>query len=116
MPSDLSLSVIVFAPLLGALIVLALPVRNDLHRFRVRTTALFATAVPLAVALFDLLGEVSTAGNGSLPQPAIDAPWLRGFFFQLDYHLGTDGLNLLLLVAVTINCRLVQPLIGEILD
>jgi NADH-quinone oxidoreductase subunit M len=101
MPSDLSLSVIVFAPLLGALIVLALPVRNDLHRFRVRTTALFATAVPLAVALFDLLGEVSTAGNGSLPQPAIDAPWLRGFFFQLDYHLGTDGLNLLLLVAVT---------------
>jgi NADH-quinone oxidoreductase subunit M len=101
MPSDLSLTVIVFAPLVGALIIMALPVRNDLHRFRVRTTALFATVVPMGVAIFDLLGAVGNAGEGSLPQPAIDAPWLRGFFFQLDYHLGTDGLNLLLLVAVT---------------
>ncbi len=101
MPSDLSLTVIVFAPLVGAMIVLALPVRNDLHRFRVRTTALFATAVPFLVAVFDLLGAVGNPGQGSIPQPAIDAPWLRGFFFQLDYHLGTDGLSLLLLVAAT---------------
>lgn len=101
MPSDLSLTVIVFAPLVGALIVLALPVGSDLHRFRVRTTALFATGVPLLIALLDLLGAVGSPGAGSIPQPAIDAPWLRGFLFQLDYHLGADGLNLLLLVAVT---------------
>ncbi|MGC1183697.1 MAG: proton-conducting transporter membrane subunit [Candidatus Dormiibacterota bacterium] len=102
MPSDLSLSVIVFTPAVGAAIVLAMPVRTDLHRFRVRTTALFATAIPLLLALFDLLGEVGNSAQGSIPQPSIDAPWLRGFFFQLDYHLGTDGLNMLLLVATTV--------------
>ena len=102
MPSDLSLSFIVFAPLVGALIVLVLPVRSDLHRFRVRTTALFATALPFVVALFDLLGEVGNSSQGSIPAPAVDAPWLRGFFFQFDYHLGTDGLNMLLLVATTV--------------
>jgi NADH-quinone oxidoreductase subunit M len=102
MPTDLSLSFIVFSPLVGALIVLAMPVRDDLQRFRIRTAALFATAVPLVVALFDMLAEVPSASQGSIPQPVIDAPWLRDFFFQLDYHLGTDGLNLLLLVATTI--------------
>src|SRR5487761_1165543 len=102
MPSDLSLTVIVFAPLVGAMIVLSLPVRHDLHRFRVRTTALFATLVPLLVAIIDLLGDVGNAGQGSTPVPAFDAPWLRGSFFQLDYHLGTDGLNLLLMVATTV--------------
>lgn len=101
MPSDLSLTIIVFAPLVGAMIVLAMPVHTDLHRFRVRTAALFATAVPLLVALFDMLATVGTPGAGSIPQPALDAPWLRDFFFQLDYHLGTDGVNLLLLVAAT---------------
>ncbi len=102
MPSDISLTLIVFAPLVGALIVLALPARTDLERFRVRTTALFATALPLAVAIFDLLGEVGNPAQGALAQPSIDAPWLRGFFFQMDYHLGTDGLNLMLLFAVTV--------------
>ncbi|HUY55635.1 MAG TPA: proton-conducting transporter membrane subunit [Candidatus Nanopelagicaceae bacterium] len=102
MPTDLTLSGIVFAPLVGALIVLSMPVRNDLQRFRVRTAALFATVVPLLLALFDMLAEVPSSSQGSIPAPAIDAPWLRGFFFQLDYHFGTDGLNLLLLVAVTV--------------
>jgi NADH:ubiquinone oxidoreductase subunit 4 (subunit M) len=101
MPTDLSLTVIVFAPLVGAMILLAMPVRTDLHRFRIRTTALFTTAVPLLVTLFDLMGAVGNAGQGSIPQPAIDSPWLRGFFFQLDYHMGADGLNLLLLFAAT---------------
>jgi NADH-quinone oxidoreductase subunit M len=102
MPSDISLSVIVFTPVVGAAIVLAMPVRTDLHRFRIRTTALFATAIPLLLAIFDLAGEVGNATQGSIAQPSIDAPWLRGFFFQLDYHLGTDGLNMLLLVATTV--------------
>jgi len=102
MPTDLSLTFIVFTPLVGALIVLSMPVQHELHRFRVRTTALFATAIPLVFAIFDLLGEVGNVGQGSILQPTIDAPWLRGFFFQLDYHLGTDGLNLLLLVATTV--------------
>jgi NADH-quinone oxidoreductase subunit M len=100
-PTDLTLTFIVFAPLIGALIVLSMPVRNDLHRFRVRTTALFATALPLLVALYDLLSAVVSPGAGAIPQPVVDAPWLRSFFFQLDYHLGTDGLNMLLLVAAT---------------
>ncbi|MGH7666731.1 MAG: proton-conducting transporter membrane subunit [Candidatus Dormibacteria bacterium] len=102
MPSDISLSVIVFSPVVGAGIVLAQPVRTDLHRFRVRTTALFTTVVPLLIALFDLMSQVGTVGAGSIAQPTIDAPWLRGFFFQLDYHLGTDGLNLLVLFAATL--------------
>ena len=89
MPTDLTLSGIVFAPLVGALIVLSMPVRNDLQRFRVRTAALFATVVPLLLALFDMLAEVPSSSQGSIPAPAIDAPWLRGFFFQLDYHFGT---------------------------
>ncbi|MGH7609133.1 MAG: proton-conducting transporter membrane subunit [Candidatus Dormibacteria bacterium] len=99
MPTDITLTLIVFAPLVGAGILLALPVQTDLHRFRVRTTALFTTVVPLVVAIFDVMGEVGAPGQGSIPQPSIDAPWLRGFLFQLDYHLGTDGLNLLLLLA-----------------
>ncbi len=101
MPTDISLSLIVFIPALGALLVLGLPVATDLQRFRVRTTALFSTLLPLMIASFDLLGEVGNSSQGALAQPSLDAPWLRHFFFQLDYHLGTDGLNLMLLFAVT---------------
>ncbi len=101
MPTDLTLTFIVFAPLIGAVIVLSMPIQNDLHRFRVRTTALFATALPLLVALYDLISAVASPGAGSIPQPVVDAPWLRSSLFQLDYHLGTDGLNMLLLVATT---------------
>ncbi|HEY6537719.1 MAG TPA: hypothetical protein VI138_01605, partial [Candidatus Dormibacteraeota bacterium] len=102
MPSDITLSIVVFAPLVGALVVLAMPVSTDLHRFRIRTTALFATAAALLIALFDLFSEVTNSSQGSIPQPSIDAPWFRGFYFQLDYHLGTDGVNMLLLVATTL--------------
>ena len=101
MPSDVSLSLIVFVPLAGAVVVALLPVRTDLERFRVRTGALMATALPLAIAIFDLLGEVGNPAQGAIAQPSIDAPWLRGFYFQLDYHLGVDGLSLMLLFAVT---------------
>ncbi len=101
MPSDLSLTLIVFVPLVGAMVVLALPVATDLQRFRVRTTALFATLLPLLIAVFDLLGAVGNPAQGALPQPNLDAPWLRGFFLQLDYHLGVDGLSLMLLFATT---------------
>ncbi len=97
--SDITLTLIVFVPLVGAGIVALMPVANDLHRFRVRTTAFFAALVSLILAIFDLMAEVGAPGQGSIPQPAIDAPWLRGGLFQLDYHLGVDGLNLLLLVA-----------------
>jgi NADH:ubiquinone oxidoreductase subunit 4 (subunit M) len=101
MPSDISLTLIVFLPAVGAFVVLGLPVRTDLQRFRVRTTALFATLLPLLIAIFDLLGEVGNPSQGALPQPSFDAPWLRHFFFQMDYHLGTDGLSLMLLFAMT---------------
>lgn len=101
MPSDVSLSLIVFVPFAGALVLLALPARTDLERFRIRTGALFSTAFPLAVAIFDLLGQVGNPAQGALAAPSLDAPWLRGFLVQLDYHLGTDGLSLLLLFAVT---------------
>lgn len=100
MPTDVSLTLIIFVPLVGALIIAVLPVGTDIQRFRVRTTALFATGIPLAVALFDVLGEVGNAAQGALAQPNIDAPWLRGFLFQLDYHLGVDGLSLMLVFAV----------------
>lgn len=101
MPTDVTLTLIVFVPLVGAMVVALLPVATDLQRFRVRTTALFATAIPLAVALFDVLGEVGSAAQGAIAQPNIDAPWLRGFLFQMDYHLGVDGLSLMLLFATT---------------
>ncbi len=101
MPTDISLTLIVFVPALGALLLLGLPVDTDLQRFRIRTTALFATLIPLLIAIFDVIAEVGNPAQGALAQPAIDAPWLRHFFFQLDYHLGTDGLNLMLLFAVT---------------
>ena len=101
MPTDISLTLIVFVSAVGALLVLGLPVDTDLQRFRVRTTALFATLIPLLIAIFDVLGEVGSPSQGALAQPALNAPWLRHFFLQLDYHLGTDGLNLMLLFAVT---------------
>ncbi len=101
MPSDVSLTLIVFVPLIGAMVIALLPVRTELERFRVRTGALLATGLPLAIAIFDLLGEVGNPAQGAIAQPSIDAPWLRGFYFQLDYHLGVDGLSLMLLFAVT---------------
>lgn len=101
MPTDLTLTFIVFLPLVGAVVIMALPVRTDLQRFRVRTTALFATALPLLFAAYDMLAAVTSSAGGALPQPTLDAPWLRGYFFQMDYHLGTDGLNLMLLLAVS---------------
>jgi NADH:ubiquinone oxidoreductase subunit 4 (subunit M) len=101
MPTDLTLTFIVFLPMVGSLVILALPVRTDLQRFRVRTTALFATAVPLLFAAYDMLAAVTSSAGGALPQPTLDAPWLRGFFFQMDYHVGTDGINLMLLFAVS---------------
>ena len=101
-PPDVTLSIIVFAPLVGAGIIACLPVATDLQRFRVRVTALGAALVSFVFAGFDFFGVLANAGQGGLAQPAVRAGWVPGVPVPVGYHLGGDGLNFPLLFVATI--------------
>ncbi len=101
-PPDITLSIIVFAPLVGAGIIAALPVATDLQRFRVRVTALGAALVSVLVAGFDFFGVLASAGQGGIAQPVEQTGWIPGIPVPIGYHLGGDGLNFPLLFVASV--------------
>ena len=87
------LTLTVFAPLLGALLLLALPnksgERNGLVRYAALGISLVAFALTVAVwAVFD--------GTSADFQMVERVPWIPAF--GIDYHLGVDGISLWLVV------------------
>jgi len=101
-PPDITLSIIVFAPLLGAGLIAFLPADTDLQRFRVRVTALGAALVSFLFAGFDLFGELANVGQGGLPQPEEHVGWIPGLPVPVSYHLAGDGVSFPLLFVATI--------------
>jgi NADH-quinone oxidoreductase subunit M len=87
------LSFIVFLPLVGALLVLLVPNRDEKGAPLVRQLGL---VVSLAVFFFTLLLWGKFDASSAEFQFVEQASWIPAF--GIDYHLGVDGISLLLIV------------------
>jgi NADH-quinone oxidoreductase subunit M len=88
-------SLVLFLPALGALAVLALPSASA-----VRWTALAVTTVTFVLSLGLWAGFDPAVSTALAPQLAEKVQWLPGI--DVTYHVGVDGLNLLLLLLTTL--------------
>ncbi len=89
------LTVLVVIPAVGGLVLLAMPrTRSDL----LKPVALLATVLPAALAVW-LLTEFD-AGAGAMFQFADRYSWIEGF--GVSWHVGVDGLSLLLVVMTAL--------------
>ncbi|HVN87866.1 MAG TPA: NADH-quinone oxidoreductase subunit M [Candidatus Binatia bacterium] len=93
------LSLIVFTPLLGGLIVLLMPSENAAG---IRRAALLFSLIPLALALM-LFAAFNPADGGM--QFIESAPWIPQF--NVRYQTGVDGMSLLLVLLTTFLTPLV---------
>ena len=90
------LSLLVFFPLLGALVLAVLPYFQKVSDCRLKTTAFVITLVEFLLSLplfFRFDGSLSTM------QFEERIPWLADL--GISYHLGVDGLSLLLVLLTT---------------
>ena len=87
------LSFIVFLPLVGALLVLLVPNRDEKGAAMVRQLGL---VVSLVVFFFTLLLWGKFDASSADFQFVEQASWIPAF--GIDYHLGVDGISLLLIV------------------
>ena len=88
------LSLMIFIPLLGMVVVLLLP--RESEELVKRVTLLF-TLIPLALAVYLFISyDRSTAGT----QYVTNAPWIDAFNIQ--YHVGIDGLSVTLLLLTAL--------------
>jgi len=87
------LSLVVFAPLIGALVLLLVP--GDNHR-AIRWIALLASLVSFALSLL-LLGYDPAGAEFQFRE---DLPWIEAFGMR--YTLGVDGLSLVLVLLTTL--------------
>ena len=88
------LSLMIFIPLLGMIVVLLLP--RESEELVKRVTLLF-TLIPLALAVFLFITyDRSTAGT----QYVLNVPWIDAFNIQ--YHIGIDGLSVTLLLLTAL--------------
>ncbi|MEW6567370.1 MAG: NADH-quinone oxidoreductase subunit M [Chloroflexota bacterium] len=90
------LSLVVFFPVVGALAVLILPGRRvNLMRW----TAVLTSTIAFALSLW-MLVRFDRAEPGL--QLVTRLPWIRVAGWNLEYHLGVDGLSLLLVLLTTL--------------
>ena len=88
------LSLMIFIPLLGMVVVLLLP--RESEELVKRVTLLF-TLIPLALAVYLFISyDRSTAGT----QYVTNVPWIDAFNIQ--YHVGIDGLSVTLLLLTAL--------------
>ena len=87
------LSLTVFAPLLGALLLLALPNRNGERDGLVRNIALGISLVVFALTLAVWRAFDGTSADFQLVERV---PWIPAF--GIDWHVGIDGISLWLVV------------------
>ena len=90
------LSLIIFLPALGGLLLLALPSVNA-----IRWAALATTAVTFALSVGLWLGFDASVSTALAPQLATRLPWF-GPGIDISYYVGVDGLNLLLLLLTAL--------------
>ncbi len=88
------LSLIIFVPLLGMIVVLLLP--RDSEELIKRVTLAF-TLIPLALAVYLFIAyDRSDAGT----QHAVSVPWIETF--HINYHVGIDGLSVTLMLLTAL--------------
>jgi NADH-quinone oxidoreductase subunit M len=92
---SLILTLVTFFPVLGALIVLVIP--RDRHN-QIRWAALLSSTATFILSLW-MLGRFDPS-NPDL-QLVIQRPWIRIADWTIEYHLGLDGLSLLLVLLTT---------------
>jgi len=91
-----TLNLVTFFPLVGVLVILLIPrgAKNAL-----RWTALLASLATFGFSLA-MLGQFE-ASNPAL-QLVVRAPWIRLAGWTIEYHLGVDGLSILLVLLTTL--------------
>jgi NADH-quinone oxidoreductase subunit M len=91
-----TLTVVTFFPLLGVLVILFLkPEQKD----AVRWTALITSLLTFLLSLL-MLAQFNAQEPGL--QLVVRAPWIQiGSQWNIDYHLGVDGLSVLLILLTT---------------
>ncbi len=95
------LAILTFLPLLGFLLVLLLPGGK---KAAIRWTALITTLVNFGVSLWMLAGFDKTNPN---PQFGLDLLWASLGGLDIRFHLGVDGLSILLVLLTTFLMPLV---------
>jgi NADH-quinone oxidoreductase subunit M len=96
------LSLIVWLPLVGALVILLLPSRKEADWGRIKNTAVAFTFVPFFMALVALVltwGQLGTTYSGGFEYEET-VSWLGVFGSQ--YHMGVDGISLPLVFLSTL--------------
>jgi NADH-quinone oxidoreductase subunit M len=92
---SLILTLVTFFPVLGALIVLVIP--RDRHN-QIRWAALLSSTATFILSLW-MLSQFDPS-NPDL-QLVVQIPWIRIADWTIEYHLGLDGLSLLLVLLTT---------------
>ena len=95
------LTLLTFLPLLGFLLVLLLPGGK---KVAIRWTALITTLVNFGISLWMLAGFDKTNPN---PQFGLDFLWANLGGLDIRFHLGVDGLSILLVLLTTFLMPLV---------
>ena len=90
------LSLVIFLPAVGALLLLALPSVNG-----IRWAALATTVVTFVLSIGLWLGFDASVSTATAPQLATKLAWF-GPAIDISYYVGVDGLNLLLLMLTTL--------------
>lgn len=91
------LSLLIFFPLLGALLLAVLPYFQKVSDHHLKTAAFLITLVEFVISLRLFFGF---NGSLSIMQFEENIPWLRDL--GVSYHLGIDGLSLLLVLLTTL--------------
>ncbi len=95
------LTLTIFLPLIGAIIILFLKEEN---RGAIRHVALWSTVATFVVSLplffgFDKAKGAYATGLADLIQFEVNIPWIDAF--NINYHIGLDGISLLLVMLTT---------------
>lgn len=89
------LSIVTFAPIIGALIIATIPVDSEIAKRNVRNVTLFTTVITFILSIGIWLGfDNSQAGF----QMVEKYDWIGGF---MSYHMGVDGISVLFVILTT---------------
>jgi len=89
------LTLLTFFPLLGILVILFL---NNERKNAIRWVALITSLITFAISLFAL--SQFDASNPD-QQLVVEVPWIQVAGWNISYHLGVDGLSILLVLLTT---------------
>jgi NADH-quinone oxidoreductase subunit M len=93
------LNLVTFSPLVGVLILLFIqPEKKNISRWVALITSLVSFAISLIVLAQFKAAEVGAPGDLHL---VINLPWIQVAGWNISYHLGIDGLSILLVLLTT---------------